>query len=270
MNKLIGALVGIVFLAGVTALGGSFYTVDSGERGVITRFGKVVDMAQPGLGFKTPFITSVYTIDVQPQTIKDELNSYSSDMQLGDIQVSVTIAIKPDKVADLFAQFYSLDNYKKRIVAPRLAQEGKAVFGHFTALEATNARDKLAMDIQKALEPALAEFSNVQSVQVENVKFDPKFDQALLARKTAEIAVETQKQAALEAQVKAQIVVTNAKADADKVILNGEAEARAIKARSDALKESPNLVALTAAEKWDGKLPATMVPGSAVPFLPIK
>ena len=41
----------------------------------------------------------------------------------------------------------------------------------------------------------------------------------------------------------------------------------AIKAKADALRENPGLVALTATEKWDGKLPSTFVPGSAVPFI---
>jgi hypothetical protein len=49
--------------------------------------------------------------------------------------------------------------------------------------------------------------------------------------------------------------------------LKGEAEAAAIKARADALAKNENLIALTTAEKWDGHLPETMLPGGAVPFL---
>ena len=44
-------------------------------------------------------------------------------------------------------------------------------------------------------------------------------------------------------------------------------QAQAIKARAEALQSNPNLVALTAVEKWNGILPTTMVPGSAVPFV---
>ena len=49
--------------------------------------------------------------------------------------------------------------------------------------------------------------------------------------------------------------------------MKGQAEAQAIKARSDALQSNPNLVNLTAAEKWNGVLPTTMVPGGSVPFV---
>ena len=37
-----------------------------------------------------------------------------------------------------------------------------------------------------------------------------------------------------------------------------------------ALGTNPNLVTLTQAERWDGKLPVTMVPGGALPMLTVK
>ena len=43
----------------------------------------------------------------------------------------------------------------------------------------------------------------------------------------------------------------------------------ALAAKAAALRDNPNYVSLTAAEKWDGKLPTTFVPGSAVPFVTV-
>ena len=37
--------------------------------------------------------------------------------------------------------------------------------------------------------------------------------------------------------------------------------------RGDALRDNPGLVALTQAEKWDGQLPRTMLPGGSIPML---
>jgi hypothetical protein len=42
------------------------------------------------------------------------------------------------------------------------------------------------------------------------------------------------------------------------------------KARAKALSTNPNLVTLVQAELWNGVLPTTMVPGSAVPFVSVK
>jgi len=45
------------------------------------------------------------------------------------------------------------------------------------------------------------------------------------------------------------------------------AEADAIRAKGAALRDNPTLIALTSAERWNGILPTTMVPGGAVPFV---
>lgn len=58
-----------------------------------------------------------------------------------------------------------------------------------------------------------------------------------------------------------------AEAAAKAIKLRGEAEAAAIDARGKALRDNPALVALTQAERWDGKLPTTMVPNGSVPML---
>jgi hypothetical protein len=58
-----------------------------------------------------------------------------------------------------------------------------------------------------------------------------------------------------------------AQAEADAIELRGGAEAKAIAARGKALADNPSLVSLVQAERWDGKLPATMVPGSSVPMI---
>lgn len=84
-----------------------------------------------------------------------------------------------------------------------------------------------------------------------------------LAEKTAAITV-------IEAQAAADSKLAIATADADAVRLKGEAEAAAIKAKSDALRDSPNLIELTKAENWNGALPTNFVPGSATPFLKIQ
>lgn len=71
------------------------------------------------------------------------------------------------------------------------------------------------------------------------------------------------------ANANAAATVRRAEADAaaHAVRVQGEAEAAALRAKNDAIKESPNLIELTKAQQWDGKLPTTFVPGSAVPFL---
>ena len=61
-----------------------------------------------------------------------------------------------------------------------------------------------------------------------------------------------------------------AEAGATAIRLRGDAEASAIKAKAAALAQNPSLVQLIQAERWDGKLPATMLPGGTVPIIGVK
>lgn len=48
----------------------SYYTVNEGERGILLRYGKIVKVAEPGLGFKIPFMESVEKISTR-RSIRD-------------------------------------------------------------------------------------------------------------------------------------------------------------------------------------------------------
>ncbi len=59
----IGSIIAILFLLQIVY--SSFYTLEPGERGVITRFGKFVKLANPGLNFKIPVIDAAIKVDVE-------------------------------------------------------------------------------------------------------------------------------------------------------------------------------------------------------------
>jgi uncharacterized membrane protein YqiK len=83
----------------------------------------------------------------------------------------------------------------------------------------------------------------------------------------AQVEIQRREQNLRTTEVEAQIARTRAEGEAEAIRLRGEAEAAAIRARADALRANADLVQLQAVEKWDGKLPATMVPASALPFI---
>ena len=78
------------------------------------------------------------------------------------------------------------------------------------------------------------------------------------------------------AEAQAAIEVAQAKGQAEAKLTNARAEAESLKIQNEALKQSTDILELRrievsklAAEKWDGKLPTTMVPNSAMPFINI-
>jgi regulator of protease activity HflC (stomatin/prohibitin superfamily) len=73
--------------------------------------------------------------------------------------------------------------------------------------------------------------------------------------------------AVTQAQGRADSQIAEATANAEATRIQGEATADAIRARGAALRDNPALVQLTQAERWNGVLPTTMLPGGAVPML---
>src|SRR5262252_716737 len=68
--KFVATMAGLVvaIIVGLTLLFGSWYTVDQTERGVLLRNGAFVEVVQPGLRFKMPWIEAVYKLDMQTHT----------------------------------------------------------------------------------------------------------------------------------------------------------------------------------------------------------
>ena len=287
-----GAMIAFVALFLVM---GSWYTVDQTERGVLLRNGAVIGTAQPGLGFKIPGFDSVQKISVKTATYTwDKMNSYSYDQQPADLKISVTLRAAPEKVGDLYAKFGSLDSAVNQVVSPVVNQQVKIVFGHYTAVKAIQERGTLNGEIKTAITDTLKydPMIIIESVQLENIEFSQNYLHSIEQRMLAEVEVQRLQQNAEREKVQAQITVTQAtakanairaeaQANADATRLNGEAQAAnikvtgeaqaaAIEARGKALGNNPNLVTLVQAERWNGVLPTTMVPGSSVPFVTVK
>jgi regulator of protease activity HflC (stomatin/prohibitin superfamily) len=294
MNRaIIGAAVaGLAILAVIL---GSWYTIDQTERGVLLRTGAVIGTAQPGLGFKVPFIDTVEKVSVKTITYTwDKMNSYSYDQQPADLKISVTLRASPDRVADLYAKFGRLDTAVNQVVSPVVNQQVKVVFGRYTAVKAIQERGPLNSAIKDAITATLKDdpMIIIESVQLENIEFSQNYLHSIEQRMLAEVEVQKLQQNAEREKVQAQITVTqatakanavraealaqseatrlNGEARASNIRVTGEAEAAAIEARAKALGTNPNLVTLVQAERWNGVLPTTMVPGSAVPFVSVK
>lgn len=290
MKKSVGFLIGAGVLAiiGLCVAMGSWYTIDQGERGVVLRNGKVVGLADPGLNFKMPIIEDVSKMSVRDHTIAfggkgtTPLEAYSYDQQPASLRVSVTFQVPPEKVVNVYSEYGNLENLASRVIERRTHDTVKNVFGTFTASRAIQERSKLSTDMTTAVIKSLESAPlKVVSVQIEEVGFSKAYEDSIEKRMLAQVQIETTRQQKETAMINAEIQVVQAKAaadaqrerftaEADGIKLRGNAEAAAIEAKAKALASNTNLVNLNAIEKWDGKLPATQVPGSALPFIGIK
>lgn len=264
--KLIAKAVLGVFI--LLVLAGSFYTVDQGERGVVLRNGKLIHVSEPGLGFKVPLIDSVRKISVQSRIASyQQMASYSRDQQPAMMNVSVNYRINPGVVDEVYSDYGGELAMRDRLITPRVQQEVKTVFGQFNAVSAIQERERLNIEALQAVQNAVGATVTIEALQIENIDFSDAYEQSIEQRMLAEVEVQRVRQNLERERIQAEIVETQATAEANAIRLRGEAEASAIDARGQALRDNPDIVQLVQAEKWNGVLPTTMLPGNTVPII---
>ena len=264
-----------VFRLGSWVLGGlivlyllfaSWYSVDQGERAIVLRFGELVGESGPGPHLKVPFIDSVRKITVQNQNRGYQaLEAYSRDQQPASLTVSVTFVVVD--ASAIYTQYGDLDGAIRRLIDPRVISGVKTIFGQYDAARAIQERAGLNIDFGEAVTSAIAGPINIISVQIENIDFSDAYEQSVEQRMLAQVEIQRREQNLRTTEVESQIARTRAEGEAQAIRLRGEAEGAAIRARADALRANADLVQLQAVEKWDGKLPTTMVPSTALPFI---
>lgn len=282
-GKIVGGVVAAVLLVlALFGLLGSWFLVDQGERGIVLRNGAFIRVAEPGLGFKAPIVDAVVDLSVRTEKhVYDKLMSYSRDIQTADIRVAVNYRLDVSAVRQIYENYGSRMAAIDRVLTPRVQDEIKVVFGRFNAKTAIEERGRLGIEMEAALRDSLKGSGIIlESVQLENIDFSDAFDKSIEERMKAEVEVARLEQNLKREVVQADIVRTQAngqadairakaKAEADAITLRGNAEAIAIRARAEALRSDPLLVELVKAEKWNGQLPTTMIPGGTTPLLAI-
>ena len=277
----------------------SYFTVDAGEKGVIRRFGETIRVVDAGLGFKIPVVDSLITISTRDQSLSFGsrrsdgevgygLNAYTRDQQ--SVNAALTITYNVTDPIGVYDRYRTIENMVTQIIEPRVRSQVETTFGQLTVQTSITERAKLSDTLQNNIRKALeGQPIAVNSVQLSEIKYSDAYEKGIELSMQKNIEIQTKERQLTIAQKEAEIIRTQAPAEADaqiiqakveaeKVKLRGEAEAQAIratgeaeaqtiKAKGEALKENQQLVSLTATEKWDGKLPETMLPNSTVPFI---
>lgn len=255
-------VVGVIFL--IILLVGTFVLVPAGAVGIETRFGAVIGTMSPGLHFKMPFVESVTQMDVQTQKEQVDATAASNDLQDVTATVAVNFHVNPQDAANIFSNVGS--DYQARVIDPAVQESIKSVTANYTAEQLITQREVVREKILALLSEKMQSYGvNVDSLNIVNFNFSSSFNQAVEAKVTAQ-------QNALTAQNQ----VAQAIAQASSTVIAAQAQARAIEIQSQAIENSggANYVALqeikveqAAIDKWDGKLPTQMIPGSSLPFL---
>ena len=103
MEALFWIPVGIVALIVLYLILASFFTVRTAEVAVITRFGKFLRVAEPGLNWKVPAFDSVAgVVSLRVNQITLTMETKTRDNVFVTIPISVQNRVRPEKVYDAY------------------------------------------------------------------------------------------------------------------------------------------------------------------------
>ena len=230
----------------------SLHQVDETEVLVIKEYGKVKEViTDPGMEFDFWLGKTYERIDTKTQDLKIEAMTYSSDAQVMNVALTIQYKFLGGEAKKIIKDYGSTKALTERITSV-LTETPKAVLSTRTAMEIIANRSSITPEIREAIQNALGEKYPVEitNVAISNIDFSDAFEQAVEEKMIAE-------QNKLKADYENEKKVATAKANAEAKILEAEAEAKS----NELLEKSITDKTLRDKylDKWDGKLPSTMV-----------
>ncbi|WP_343616088.1 SPFH domain-containing protein [Novosphingobium sp.] len=222
----------LLFIAVIAALG-SFYTVQTAEVAIVTRFGQFLRSAGPGLGWKVPFIDKVQgRVSLRVQQIALTMETKTRDNVFITIPVCVQARVRPEKV---FEAYYSLSDPNAQIQA----YVEQVVLGHVPGMsldEVFANQSSIALAVKKELDTDMAAFGyEIVNVLVTDIVPDQKVKSAM-----NDINAAQREQVAANARGEAEkiLVVKKAEAEAESKALQGQGIANQRRAIIEGLSTS--------------------------------
>jgi regulator of protease activity HflC (stomatin/prohibitin superfamily) len=225
-----GAIALLFILA--TALG-SFFTVQTAQVAVITRFGRYLRAAQAGLNWKVPYIDKVDgRMSLRVDQMSLTMETKTKDNVFVTIPISVQTRVRPEKV---FEAYYALSDPEAQIKA----YVEQVVLGHVPGMmldDVFASQSSIAAAVKHELDVDMAAFGyEIVNVLVTDIIPDSKVKSAM---NDINAAQREQVAAAARGEAEKILVVKKAEAEAESKALQGQGIANQRRAIIDGLRGS--------------------------------
>ncbi|MFA5858490.1 MAG: prohibitin family protein [Elusimicrobiota bacterium] len=243
----IGVVVFFVMLA-TTVL----YVINPGEVGVEVLFGSVQRFSENGLHVKNP-LSNVYIFDIKTQREEQKSEGASQDLQLVVVESIVNYRLDASKIPTLYSKVGY--DFVHKVIVPSIHECVKAAVALYRVEDIIVKRHEVKQKITEALKLKLENYYVIlEDVNIMDIDFSPEFNKVVEEKQIEEQKIKT-------AEYRRQ----QAEQDKQRVILEGQGEAE--KQRLLKVNTSKEVIDLKWIEKWDGKLPVTMLGSNSVPMV---
>src|SRR5580692_3464218 len=233
MDQLYFVLLAILAFVALYLIFGSFFTVNTAQVAVITRFGKFLRVAEAGLNWKRPFFDSVAgVVSLRVNQITLTMETKTKDNVFVTIPISVQNRVRPDRVYDAY---YKLSNPAAQIQS----YVEQVILGHVPGMtldEVFASQSGIALAVKQELDADMAGFGyEIVNVLVTDIVPDAKVKSAM-----NDINAAQREQVAANAGGEAEksLVVKKAEAEAESKALQGQGIANQRKAIMEGLQSS--------------------------------
>jgi regulator of protease activity HflC (stomatin/prohibitin superfamily) len=233
MDVLVMIFLVIVGIIALTFILGSFFTVNTAQVAVITRFGKFLRVADAGLNWKVPYIDSVTgLISLRVNQITLTMETKTKDNVFVTIPISVQNRVKPEKVYDAF---YKLSDP----VAQIKSYVEQVILGHVPGMtldEVFASQSSIAAAVKQELDADMSTFGyEIVNVLVTDIIPDSKVKSAM---NDINAAQREQVAAAARGEAEKILVVKKAEAESESKALQGQGIANQRRAIIEGLQTS--------------------------------
>ncbi|MDR3722875.1 MAG: SPFH domain-containing protein [Terracidiphilus sp.] len=233
MDILLLVLLGVLAIFVISIVLGSFFTVQTANVAVITRFGKFLRVAEPGLNWKVPYFDMVAgVVSLRVNQITLTMETKTKDNVFVTIPISVQNRVRPEKAYDAF---YKLSDP----VAQIKSYVEQVILGHVPGMtldEVFASQSSIAATVKKELDADMAAFGyEIVNVLVTDIVPDQKVKSAM---NDINAAQREQVAAAARGEAEKIIVVKKAEAEAESKALQGQGIANQRKAIIEGLQVS--------------------------------
>ncbi|WP_347987057.1 SPFH domain-containing protein [Methylomonas sp. AM2-LC] len=211
----------------------SFFTVSTAQVAIITRFGKFLRVANPGLNWKVPFIDAVAVrISLRVNQIMLTMETKTKDNVFVTIPISVQNRVRPEKVYDAY---YKLSDPAEQIKS----YVEQVILGHVPGMtldEVFASQSGIAAAVKRELDADMEGFGyEIVNVLVTDIVPDEKVKSAM-----NDINAAQREQVAATARGEAEkiLVVKKAEAEAESKALQGQGIANQRRAIIEGLRGS--------------------------------
>jgi len=252
-QTVLGMLAGMLIFIGGVAFS-SFTVISAGHTGVIVTLGEVNPVTlTEGWHFVNP-VSQVKDVNVQLQrTQLAGANASTKDLQVVHTDIVVQYRLHADKVPHIYKE-YGL-NVDEKVLGPAINEAFKTITARYTSEELVTKRQVVSDEIQQMLKGKVAPFDiDVSGISLVNFGFSAEYQKAI-----------EQKVIATQQTAKAEQDLARIKVEAASRIAQADGEAKAIAIQAAAIQSNggENYVKLQWIEKWDGKLPTTVLGGDS-------